>query len=612
MKKINFTFLLFLIFLALRIPNIFTLLTNEEANYFVTLTQDSNIYGFPHPPMAFWSFKILGQLFGDYLFVYRLAPFIYSALTFWLVYYLSKRFFNQRTALISVLILTVSFGQMQSSHMLDTDSIILAFYSLLTIFALYFFLEKNSLTSKIFLGISLGTALLTKISAILLFGVIGLTLLLNVNEKYKKRVSPIIKDCFIIALFSSITFSVFPIHDFLVYNGMNVYSTILRMLSSAATSYGDSTHIFILNRVYRLGQFVVYSSPPLLMFSLLWFLRFLKIFYKFRTGCDRFSFEKQVLNPISVHVLMQVVFFGIFFSPLQDISRYLLAIIPMLCILAGNYLSEYIFNKKKLIITTLIALVFFNMFILSGFEIKKMFSFNEPQKFIGSIQNFDYDFYIPTWGAAGPKFLFLDFKVIMFSVIATILLFLIILIIKDSLSYFVWIALALLISYNLFFGLENTFYLTSPNIDKIKERVIDYAIKNDLKEPIALSHPELGVYLYEKYNETFPYVKDSLLKTKNREHLKNAFLIKKNAEFFDELIRIFKHIHLIRFDTNWKTKENIEFVRNNIINTHSTIIYIDIPYGDKNGDLWKLIIQNCKVIKEFQDKKYKMAYIFEC
>ena len=131
------------------------------------------------------------ELFSEqHLLLFRLPGVVCGVLTVLLVYLLGKKIFDEKTALIGAVL--TAFSPNLAAHFsvacLDWP---LLFFSLLTVTALYYFVETPSAEGAAIVGVTLGCALATKIQAILLLPLLLSILIVSAyREKSENRAFP--------------------------------------------------------------------------------------------------------------------------------------------------------------------------------------------------------------------------------------------------------------------------------------------------------------------------------------------------------------------------------------------------------------------------------------
>src|SRR3990167_4904881 len=134
MKKNNIVIFIVLIvfFLALRLPGLSLPYHQDEwktaRSVEIGATAASHLY---HPPLTQLSYRVAETLFGGAHL--RLLPFFFSFLSLFLLYAVVRRRMDERAALLSVFLYSISFYSLLASHMIDTDGALLPFFFLLSL-----------------------------------------------------------------------------------------------------------------------------------------------------------------------------------------------------------------------------------------------------------------------------------------------------------------------------------------------------------------------------------------------------------------------------------------------------------------------------------------------
>jgi len=255
------------------------------------------------------------------------------------------------------------------------------------------------------------------------------------------------------------------------------------------------------------------------------------------------------------------------FRPLE---RYFIILVAPLSMIGGNYLSRLNLNKKHLIVLSALTLI--SLSTLLALNLKgDLLPFYPKEAFINRALSLDWNFYLPITGSSGPIGFFLNFGAIAFCFISSVACI--------SLSFIFWsrkraisawlivIFLAISLSSNLFVVQEFLLSSTSPNINKISRQLIDYSLSHELNQPVfVFRNYAFRYYLREKYGDITPI----------------DFELENDEQKVDELVK-----------------------------ARGTVIVVDFPKINEKSIFWQKI-QTCKLVKNFEDKKLKLGYIFDC
>jgi len=160
--------------LALLLP-----LSPQEA-YYWNYSRHLALSYFDHPPLAAWSIWLFTHLLGDTVFAIRLPAFLYSVGTFVVLYQFTRRLAPVAVREFLPLLLSPFFfvGGIQ----MLPDSPLLFFYAAALFFGYRAAVEGDEKRWYGF-GVAAGMALLSKYSAVLIFGGMGLYILFTNNWK---------------------------------------------------------------------------------------------------------------------------------------------------------------------------------------------------------------------------------------------------------------------------------------------------------------------------------------------------------------------------------------------------------------------------------------------
>ena len=494
-------------------------------------------------PLTTWTRIVFTWLMGVHTWSLKLVSVVFGLLSLVLVYFLAKELYDKKTALWASLLIAVSAWHVLGTTSISFDGAFLTFYYLLTIFCFVKYLKTESRKWLYFTGIAFGLAMLTKLNAILIIPIIIIYSLIK-EANIKKAV----KDFLIIGLVSILVFSVFPIAAY--FTDWSYFSVVMQ---HTGVFENPSFNIVLLLIQYMLAVF--WAGPLFIGLYIIKLLRF-----------DR----KDVL----MHLWIGVVFLFFTFvvqENFRPLERYFMVIFPPICILGGDYISKLRFDKRDLIKFFCVFVVFGLLLFLLNLLNNDILPFYPKTEFIKRAIGFKWNFLVPFTGDQGPIGMYVAFISIVLSFVFAFLFlilhfFAIIYKKRYATKMFFLIFLAISFSYNIFMLQEMIFNSTNPNIDLVSKAAIDYALENDLKEPVyVFRNDAFKYYLSPRYQDVIPIS--------------------------------FRH----EFDI-----ETINKIKNG-----GTVIVVDFPSVNKESTLWKGL-NSCNMRKSFYDKNIRIGYIFEC
>jgi 4-amino-4-deoxy-L-arabinose transferase-like glycosyltransferase len=113
------------------------------------------------PPLLFWLTSLSFNIFGASNLSFRLPSFLFLIIGLVSTYKLSQLLYDERTALLAVLVLYSSQAYFLFSHDVRTDTI-LANVVIFAIWQLWIFIQERKLSSLILGGVAVGLAMLEK------------------------------------------------------------------------------------------------------------------------------------------------------------------------------------------------------------------------------------------------------------------------------------------------------------------------------------------------------------------------------------------------------------------------------------------------------------------
>lgn len=313
----------------------------------------------------------IDPLFATYEKINILGRFfsvIFDLFTIILVFKIGKRIFSETVGLASAFIYSLSVLPIQYSHFFTSD-IMLTFFITLTLYLLLKFYSKPKITTAIFVGISFGLSLATKISAIpLLISIITATaadfFLIFSSAPHKPKhwlphfpsfAKRLIKDGVVIfastliAFFIAQPYALIDLQEFISQNLLQSKMTHDPYVFPYTLQYVGKIPI-----IYELKNIFLWGLGPIISTLSLGGIIFLIFTFK--------KIEKSK-KPL---VLIVYIFSLLYFLTVAKFSvgwmRYLLPIYPTLAVSAGIFIVLFVNNYyakiKSNIFKTIIGVVF--------------------------------------------------------------------------------------------------------------------------------------------------------------------------------------------------------------------------------------------------------------
>ena len=225
---------------------------------------DGGLYSSSHPPLYIWLTALLYKFFTINEFTSRFFSALFSSLCLVLTYLLIKKFFNRKSALISIPFLGSIYLFIFYSRQGQLDIAYIFFITL----SIYFYLEFLSSGRKRYIlisGISFGFALMTKI-IVGFFAIITISIFLFIE-----LIRKIVKFKEILSQIATLTLTglilASPWHIFMLkIHGGNFIDTFFKFHIIERLSEGVEGNIPELGYCYILNQLVVQFPPVVLVF----------------------------------------------------------------------------------------------------------------------------------------------------------------------------------------------------------------------------------------------------------------------------------------------------------------------------------------------------------
>ncbi len=329
LKNKNLLFGLILILLiVIRIPGLHISYYQDEYKWPILMNPELTVPGsIPHPPLSEFIYSHTAKIFGYENF--RYTPFLFSIFNLFLLFYLVKKIFNDRSALISSFLYAISGFSVIASLMVDTDGQILPFFFLLSVIFYINWRESVLFKYKILwfaaflLSIILG--FLVKLSFIIAIGTIVFDFFYSQSRSIEKRRR----------LFKYIFFGVGGLSIFLVI--VLIGSRFIFPYFNLTKSFSYWIHFIVFSNRNYLQIFIqffkalIYISP-LLLLPIFWMSREiaekLRIFWLFIVG--------------------GLIFYLVLFDfSTGALDRYFQFLILPLCIISGVVISDIFYQNKE-------------------------------------------------------------------------------------------------------------------------------------------------------------------------------------------------------------------------------------------------------------------------
>lgn len=320
---------------------------------------------FAYGSFPFYLLRITGDVMGFIDPVYaqydginlvgRVLSAFFDIGTIILIYLLGKKLFSSPVGLISSALYAGGILPIQLSHFYAVDTL-LTFFTTATLLLLIHFYEKPSVAKALLIGLSMGAALATKISATVLISSFGLTLLLEfvlivlrAPHKFSLwsiHITPTIKRIFIygtITIFAGVClFAVLQPYTFIDSERfMQQITEQSKMTKDAFTFPYTFQYVGKTPYLYELKNIFFYGLGPLI--TVLGVTGFCYSLYRVIFREHHFPWEKMI-------ILLQffITYFLITGSFAIGFMRYMLPVYPMMCLFAGiNCFIIYRYISKK-------------------------------------------------------------------------------------------------------------------------------------------------------------------------------------------------------------------------------------------------------------------------
>lgn len=299
----------------------------------------------------------IDQSFAQYTQMYVVARLIsasFDTLTVFLVMIIASTLFSKKTGIFASLLYALFVFPIQSSHFYAVDPM-LTFFMTAALFALILIIRNMSYSAFVFLGIFLGLALATKISALSIVPVILSVLLIKIYFVVRKKtfsyhllLKPLI--------FFLVTFFIFSIAQ--PYAVIDFQEFIKQTVAQSQMSKNPFIFPYTLQYVgkvpylYELVNIFLWGIGPAA--AIICFAGSVKLFLSL--------FQKRIVMSFElITVISYTLFYFFLFGGFAvGWMRYMLPIYPVLAIFGGFLISEATENirTKNVIVKKLLLFIF--------------------------------------------------------------------------------------------------------------------------------------------------------------------------------------------------------------------------------------------------------------
>ncbi|MBI5061109.1 MAG: glycosyltransferase family 39 protein [Candidatus Aenigmarchaeota archaeon] len=537
------------------------------------------------PPLAYASLYPAYILFGLGEWQLRLVSVLFGIGTIYLVWSICKRYYSKKTAILSVLFLILTFTFFESSLSVYIDGTKLTFFAIATLYSFLRLEETGSRKWILLTGVSVAFGMFTKN----LFLFIAPVLLIYIAIK---RNVVLLKNTLLVVVIALAIYSVYPLtyyaagKTYFEDNFALPWSQTLSSLPSSENTCRYEYYCFSTRANASIGHYLFgFSRALVFMTPLVFFLLF-------------FLVRKSYKNIFFIQAIVYLIIIELLISPLLDTSRYILQLLPTICILAGIVVSETTFKKEDILKISVFFLIFFIGFALLNTQKGDYLDIiHDKEQIKGRIASLDVFFYSPITLTIFPTTFYINMLsvVLVFSIS---FLLLVLFMIKKK-TYAMIFLLALILAFNVFLLSEASLHLTQPNPEAVRADMLSYIRNNrsmdaegviSFSEPIYINSRFFGFYLNDKYD----YI-DMLYDFKQSKNesisggYQEPYHVTSNSNDPSEIASLMKKLE-----------------------TGGTIFYFDQAILFKNTLQYEELSSKCDLLKTFSDKGAEMGYIFDC
>jgi len=158
-------------------------ITVDEAHYWV-YSKFLDLSYYDHPPVIGYIVKLFSDLFGTNTFAVRLPSVIIFILTSWIFFISARKLFSEKTAFTAVILLNILPVFSFLGAIITIPDSPLSLFWILSFYLFIRLIETSQKRYWYFLGFSIGFALISKYTAVMLFPSIIVFLLFSKNHRF--------------------------------------------------------------------------------------------------------------------------------------------------------------------------------------------------------------------------------------------------------------------------------------------------------------------------------------------------------------------------------------------------------------------------------------------
>lgn len=353
---------------------------------------------FAYGSLPFYLLYTVGQIFSNFTsnpgFAHyvllqipgRILSSISDLLTVLMLFFIGKKLFNKEVGLFAAFFYSISVLPIQLSHFYAVDTL-LTFFITAILYQLILFYEKPTIKRGVTIGILVGLALATKVSAIVIVVSIGASLaadflLLFLKQPHKphhylphlpKFVQHLITYALLIAITTVATFLFFE-----PYALIDFQNFWLQTLQQSAMTKDAFTFPYTLQYVHKTPY--LYELKNIFFFGLGPILAILA--YSGLLYVISIIIKKDKLGKWAQETIL-LIFFAAYFLTVGNFAigfmRYMLPVYPLLCLFAAVFIYELFMLIKNKTILTISYLLFAISLLIWPLSFIQIYSHNNTR-----------------------------------------------------------------------------------------------------------------------------------------------------------------------------------------------------------------------------------------
>ena len=332
----------------------------------------NNFYIFDTPPFSKYIFAASIAFFGESEFALRVIPLIFGVLTVAALFFMAKKMYNTKLALLAASLTAFSILQIQFSRYAQLETMLSFFYILIAYFT-WDAVHNSKKYTFVFLGVFIGLAMATKFTSIIIlvsviaYAIYARHIRLSIRPNFSLNISNWVIKAILISIV--LFFIVWPFGFARLHADANIsvdYGGTLRSQEIKA-----NVPIFLLSFSRRIFTSVseqvnypILMEIPVVNYFLLYITKESILVVVLLTAGIYFMLKKPAKPDVLIAIVIITFLVLLSFQRTLISYRHITPVVPFLSVLAARWI--YGLKKRWLAITAVIAILMFAYAAITG------------------------------------------------------------------------------------------------------------------------------------------------------------------------------------------------------------------------------------------------------